>query len=90
MFATPSGHHGDLSVAILTANILQVLIHVISSVGHTNIWTVGRLSSVWQPPRLLQTRNLAQQEGTQRAQTSAEHGNPEDPDFGLWTPGSEV
>ena len=25
----------------------------------------------------------------QRAQTSAEHGNPEDPDFGLWTPGSE-
>jgi len=27
---------------------------------------------------------------TLRAQTSAEHGNPEDPDFGLWTPGSEV
>jgi len=37
---------------------------------------------------------------TQRAQTSAEHGmtqlvinflsNPEDPDFGLWTPGSEA
>ena len=38
---------------------------------------------------------------TQRAQTSAEHGmtqnpfaiffsNPEDPDFGLWTPGSKV
>jgi len=26
----------------------------------------------------------------QRAQTSAEHGNPEDPDFGLWTPGSEA
>jgi len=27
---------------------------------------------------------------TQRAQTSAEHGNPEDMDFGLWTPGSEA
>ena len=27
---------------------------------------------------------------TQRAQTSAEHGNPEDPDFGFWTPGSEA
>jgi len=27
---------------------------------------------------------------TQRAQTSAEHGNPEDPDFGLWTPESEA
>jgi len=27
---------------------------------------------------------------TQRELTSAEHGNPEDPDFGLWTPGSEV
>jgi len=27
---------------------------------------------------------------TQREQTSAEHGNPEDPDFGLWTPGSEA
>jgi len=26
----------------------------------------------------------------QRAQISAEHGNPEDPDFGLWTPGSEA
>jgi len=26
----------------------------------------------------------------QTAQTSAEHGNPENPDFGLWTPGSEA
>jgi len=26
----------------------------------------------------------------QRAQTSAEHSNPEDPDFGLWIPGSEA
>ena len=27
---------------------------------------------------------------TQREQTSAEHGNPEDLDFGLWTPGSKA
>ena len=31
--------------------------------------------------------SLVKQESTQRAQTSAD---PEDPDFGLWTPGSEV
>ena len=39
---------------------------------------------------------LERREYAQRAQTSAEHGmtqlvsNMEDPDFGLWTPGSEV
>jgi len=32
-------------------------------------------------------KNIMQQEGTQRAQTSAD---PEDPDFGLWTPRSEA
>ena len=30
---------------------------------------------------------ISEQESTQRAQTSAD---PEDPDFGLWTPGSEA
>ena len=40
--------------------------------------------------------NTTQREYAQRAQTSAEHGmtqlvsNTEDPDFGLWTPGSEA
>jgi len=33
---------------------------------------------------------INKREYAQRAQTSAEHGNPEDPDFGLWTPGSEA
>jgi len=34
--------------------------------------------------------NINQPRCNQREQTSAEHGNPEDPDFGLWTPGSEA
>jgi len=41
-------------------------------------------------------RLTSQREYAQTAQTSAEHGmtqlvsNTEDPDFGLWTPGSEA
>jgi len=34
--------------------------------------------------------HLKQESCTHRAQTSAEHGNLEDPDFGLWTPGSKA
>jgi len=35
----------------------------------------------------IDVKNNANKKCTQRAQTSAD---PEDPDFGLWTPGSEA
>jgi len=56
-------------------------------------YTVSRITSLFLFERVPDDESssaLFQTRCTQREQTSAEHGNPEDPDFGLWTPGSEA
>ena len=57
----------------------------ISSIGH--IYGLRAGDTAQQRSKFFFKQNNDQQECTHREQTSAD---PEDPDFGLWTPGSEA